>query len=69
MSVNFDLMERDELQRLSVRLFKLLQRLKDFEIEKDEFIEKIKSLEDDLMISKLPLIKSFNSDLSIDKVC
>jgi hypothetical protein len=41
---------------------------KDFEIEKDVFIEKIKSLEDDLMNSKLPLDKSFYSDLSIDKV-
>jgi hypothetical protein len=79
MSVNFDLMEKDELQRLYVELFKQfedfkkssinhLQRLKDFEIEKDVFIEKIKSLEDDLMNSKLPLGKSFNSDLSIDKV-
>jgi hypothetical protein len=29
---------------------------------------KIKSLEDDLMNSKLPLDKSFNSDLSIDKI-
>jgi hypothetical protein len=45
-----------------------LQRLKDFEIEKDMFVEKIKTLEDDLMNSKLPLDKSFNSDLSIDKV-
>jgi uncharacterized FlgJ-related protein len=44
-----------------------LQRLKDFEIEKDVFIEKIKSLED-LRNSKLPLEKSFNFDLSIDKV-
>jgi hypothetical protein len=32
------------------------------------FIEKMKSLEDDLMNSKLPLDKSFKSDLSIDKV-
>jgi len=45
-----------------------LQRLKDFEIEKYVFVEKIKSLEDDLMNSKLPLDKSFNSNLSIDKV-
>jgi hypothetical protein len=45
-----------------------LQKLKDFEIEKDVFIEKIKSLEDDLMNSKLPLDKSFDSDLSIDKI-
>jgi hypothetical protein len=29
---------------------------------------KIKSLEYDLMNSKLPLDKSFNSDLSIDKI-
>jgi hypothetical protein len=79
MSVNFDLMEKYEPQRLCVELFKQfedfkkssidhLQRLKDFEIEKDVFIGKIKSLEDDLMNSKLPLDKSFNSDLSIDKV-
>jgi hypothetical protein len=79
MSVNFDLMEKDELQRLCVKLFKQfedfkkssidhLQRLKDFEIEKDVFIEKIKSLEDDLINSKLSLDKSFNFDLSIDKV-
>jgi hypothetical protein len=79
MSVNFDLMEKDELQRLCVKLFKQfedfknsiidhLQRLKDFEIEKDVFIKKIKSLEDDLMNSELPLDKSFNSDLSIDKI-
>jgi hypothetical protein len=45
-----------------------LQRLKDFEIEKDVFIEKIKSLEDDLMNSKLPLDKPFNSDIGIDNV-
>jgi hypothetical protein len=31
-------------------------------------LKKIKSLEYDLMNSKLPLDKSFNSDLSIDKV-
>jgi hypothetical protein len=79
MSINFDLMEKDELQQLCVKLFKQfedckktsidhLQRLEDFEIEKDVFLEKIKSLEDDLIKSKLPLDKSFNSDLSIDKV-
>jgi hypothetical protein len=45
-----------------------LQRLKNFEVEKDLFIEKIKSLEDDLMNSKLPLDKPFNSGLSIDSV-
>jgi hypothetical protein len=45
-----------------------LQRLKDFEIEKDVVIKKIKSIENDLMNSKLPLDKSFNSDLSIDKI-
>jgi hypothetical protein len=49
MSVNFDLMEKDELQRLCVELFKQfedfkkssidhLQRLKDFEIEKNVFL-------------------------------
>jgi hypothetical protein len=32
------------------------------------FIEKIKSLEDDLMNSKLPLDKPFNSNLSIDSI-
>jgi hypothetical protein len=32
------------------------------------FIGKIKSLKDDLMNSKLPSDKSFNSNLSIDKV-
>jgi hypothetical protein len=79
MSVNFNLMEKDELQKLCVKLFKQfkdfknsfndhLQRLKDFEIEKDVFIEKTRSLEDDLMNSELPLDKSFNSDLSIDKI-
>lgn len=79
MYVNFDLMEKDKLQILCVELFNQfvdfkkssidhLQRLKDFEIEKDVFIGKIKSLEDDLMNSKLPLDKSFNSDLSIGKV-
>jgi hypothetical protein len=45
-----------------------LQRLKNFEIEKDVFIEKIKSLEDDLMNSKLPFDKPFNSSLSIDSI-
>jgi hypothetical protein len=32
------------------------------------FIEKIKSLEDDLVNSKLPFEKPFNSDLSIDSI-
>jgi len=79
MYVNFDLMEKDELQRLCVELFKQfenfknsiidhLQRLKDFEIEKDVIIEKIKYVEDDLMNSELPLDNSFDSDLSIDKI-
>jgi hypothetical protein len=45
-----------------------LQRLRNFEVEKDLFIEKIKSLEDDLMNSKLPLDKPFNSSLSIDSI-
>jgi predicted nucleic acid-binding Zn-ribbon protein len=60
MFVNFDLMEKDELQRMCVKLFKQfedfknssidhLQRLRNFQIEKDVFIEKIKSLEDDLL--------------------
>jgi hypothetical protein len=79
MSINLDLMEKGELQRMCVELFKQfedfknysiyhLQRLKNFEIEKDVFIEKIKSLEDDLMNLKLPLDKPFNSSLSIDSV-
>jgi hypothetical protein len=79
LSINFDLMEKDELQRLFVKLFKRfedfknsvivhLQRLKDFENEKDVFVEKIKSLEDNLMNSELPLDKSCNSHLSIDKI-
>jgi hypothetical protein len=79
MSVNFDLMEKGELQRMCVELFKQfedfkkssidhLQRLKNFEVEKDVFIEKIKSLEDDLMNSKLPLDKLFNPGLSIDSI-
>jgi len=79
MSVNFDLMEKCELQRMCVELFKQfedfkkssidhLQRLKNFEVEKDMFIEKIKSLEDDLMNSKLPLDKPFNSGLSIGSI-
>jgi len=38
-----------------------LQRLKIFEIKKDVFIEKIKSLEDALMNSKLPWDKPFDS--------
>jgi hypothetical protein len=72
-------MEKSELQRMCVELFKQfedfkffsiehLQRLKNFEIEKDVFIEKIKSLEDALMKSKLPLDKPFDSSFSIDNV-
>jgi len=79
MSINVDLMEKCELQRMCVELFKQfedfknssidhLQRVKNFEIEKDVFIEKIKSLEDALMNSKLPLDKPFDSSLSIDSV-
>jgi hypothetical protein len=79
MSINVDLMEKDELQRMCVKLFNQfeefknssidhLQRLKNFEIEKDVFIGKIKSLEDALMKSKLPLEKPFDSSLSIDSV-
>jgi hypothetical protein len=51
MSINIDLMEKGELQRMCVKFFKQiedfktssidhLQRLKNFEIEKDGFIEK-----------------------------
>jgi hypothetical protein len=79
MSINFDLMEKGELQRMCVELFKQfedfkkssidhLQRLKNFEVEKDVFIEKIKSLEDDLMNSKLPLDKPFNYGLRIKPI-
>jgi hypothetical protein len=79
MSINVDLMEKGELQQMCVKLFKQfedfknssidhLQRLKNFEIEKDVLIEKIKSLEDALMKSKLPLEKAFDSILSIDSV-
>jgi len=79
MSINVDLMEKCELQRMCVKLFKQfedfknssidhLQRLKNFEIEKDVLIEKIKSLEDALMKSKLSLEKPFDSVLSIDNV-
>jgi hypothetical protein len=79
MFVNFDLMDKGELKRMCIKLFKqfedfkessidYLQGLKNFEVEKDVFIEKIKSLEDDLMNSKLPLDKPFNPDLSINSV-
>jgi hypothetical protein len=79
MSINVDLMEKGEPQRMCVELFKQfedfknssidhLQRVKNFEIEKYVFIEKIKSLEDALMNSKLPLDKPFDSSLSIDSV-
>jgi hypothetical protein len=79
MSINVDFMEKCELQRMCVELFKQfedfknssidhLQRLKNFEIEKYVFIEKIKSLEDALMNSKLPLEKPFDSSLRIDNV-
>jgi hypothetical protein len=60
MSIKVDLMEKGELQRIWVKLFKRfedfktfgidhLQRHKNFEIEKDVLIEKFKSLEDALM--------------------
>jgi hypothetical protein len=79
MSINFDFMEKCELQRMCVELFKQfedfknsridhLQRLENFGIEKYMFIEKIKSLEDDLMNSKLHLDKPSNSSLSIDNI-
>jgi hypothetical protein len=72
-------MDEGEIQRMRIELFKQfkdfkkssidhLQRLQNFEVEKDVFIEKIKSLEDDLMNSKLALDKPFNSDLSINSV-
>jgi len=68
-------MEKGELQRMCDKLFEQfescktssidhLQRLKSFEIEKDMFIEKIKSLEDALMHSKLPLEKPFDYVMS-----
>jgi ribosomal protein L32 len=79
MSINVDLMEKGELQRMCVKLFNQfedfknssidhLQRLKIFEIEKEFHIEKIKSLEDALMNSKPPLEKPFDSSSSIDSV-
>jgi len=79
MFISVDLMENCELQRMCVELFNQfeefknssidhLQRLKNFEIEKDVFIEKIKYLEDDLMNSKLPSEKPFDSSVSIDSV-
>jgi hypothetical protein len=60
MFVNFDLMEKGKLQRMCIELFKKfedfqtssidhLQRLNNFEIEKDVLIAKIKSLEDALI--------------------
>jgi hypothetical protein len=78
-SIDVDLMEKGELQRMCVELFNQfedfknssidhLQRLRNFEIEKDVFIEKVKSLEDALMNSKLPLEKTFDYSLSIDSV-
>jgi hypothetical protein len=76
MSINDYLMKKCELQRMCVKLFEdfknssidHLQRLKNFEIEKDVLFEKIKSLEDALMNSKPPLEISFDSRLSIDNV-
>jgi hypothetical protein len=52
----------------NLKILKILQRLKNFEIEKDVLIEKIKSLEDALMKSKLPMEKPFDSVLTIDSV-
>jgi hypothetical protein len=79
MSTIVDLMEKCELQRMCVKLFNQFEgfknssidhlwRLKNFEIEKDVLIGKIKSLEDALMKSKHPLGKPFDSSLSIDSV-
>jgi predicted RecB family endonuclease len=76
---NLDSMEKGELQRVCHELFKIfeelknssiehLQRLKDFEIEKNCLIAKIKSLEDALMKSNIPLKNSPDSNLSFDKV-
>jgi hypothetical protein len=70
-------MEKSKLQRTCDKLFEQLescttssidhlQRLKSFEIEKDVFIEKIKSLEDALMHSKLHLARPFDSIMSND---
>jgi hypothetical protein len=41
MSINLDLMEKGELQRMCVVLFKQFEDLKNFEIENDVIIEKI----------------------------
>jgi hypothetical protein len=70
-------MEKGELQRRCDKLFEQfescktssidhLQRLENFEIEKDVFIKKMKSLEDALMHSKLPLEKPCDFDMSND---
>jgi len=70
-------MEKGELQRMCDKLFEQfescktssidhLQRLESFEKEKDVFIKKIKSLEDALMHSKLPLEKPCDYVMSND---
>jgi hypothetical protein len=53
---------------MCVELFKQLEDFKIFEVEKDVFIGKIKSLEDGLMNSILPLDRPFNSVLSIGSI-
>jgi hypothetical protein len=76
---NFNFMEKGELQRVCHELFKKfeefknssnkhLHRLKDFETEKDCLITKIKSLEDALINSTIPLENSPNSTMSFYKV-
>jgi hypothetical protein len=45
-----------------------LQRLKDFKTGRNCLIEKIKSLEDALNESKIPLESSSNSNLNFDKL-
>jgi hypothetical protein len=72
-------MEKGELQRMCQKFFEQfescktssidhLQRLESFEKEKDVFIKKIKTLEDALMHSKLPLEKPCESVMSNNNV-
>jgi hypothetical protein len=79
MSINFYLMDKGGLQRMcdnflnNLKILKSLALItyKDLKILKLKnmcLMKKIKSLEDDLMNSKLPLDKPFISDLSINSV-
>jgi hypothetical protein len=67
-SENSESEEKDELQNTYKKLFvkyselrdlnKHVKRLKEFEIERNKFIEKVKSLEDELNKSKSHLKKN-----------